>query len=185
MLSSVSTQPDRAGSIIATNPREESRKEIEMEGTKRVFRSMAVLPLLFCALLAMPASRSAAQTATPQATSTLTVRVTGIRNATGNLRITLSRDANVVDQRTVEIDAKSMTGQAVFENLPQGTYAVSVIHDENKNGKLDFDSMGMPVEGYGASNNPEKRMGPPNPEETTFALKQAPVTTEIKLIYWP
>jgi uncharacterized protein (DUF2141 family) len=147
---------------------------------------MAILSLLFCALLAMPSSRSAAQEPTaPQAASTLTVRVTGIRNATGNLRVTLLRDANVIDVRTVEIDAKSLTGQAVFDKLPQGTYAVSVIHDENMNGKLDFDSMGMPVEGYGASNNPEKRMGPPNPAETIFSLKQPQVTTEIKLIYWP
>ncbi len=156
-----------------------------MEGTLKLSKNIIVLPLLLCALLAMLANRSAAQTpTTPQATSTLTVRVTGIRNATGNLRITVSRDANVVDERVVEIDAKSMTGQVVFEQLPQGTYAVSVVHDENKNGKLDFDAVGMPVEGYGASNNPEKRMGPPNPEETSFALKQAPVTTEVKLIYW-
>jgi uncharacterized protein (DUF2141 family) len=147
---------------------------------------MAILPLLCCALLAMTACRSAAQTpATPQATSTLTVRITGIRNATGNLRVTLRRDGNVVDQRVVEIDAKALTCQVAFEKLPQGSYAVSVIHDENMNGKLDFDSMGMPVEGYGFSNNPEKRMGPPNPEETVFPLKEPQVTTEIKLIYWP
>jgi len=157
-----------------------------MKGIRKLFASVVLLPLLCCALLATTASCSAAQApATPQATSTLTVRITGIRNATGNLRVTLNHDGNVVDQRVVEIDAKALIGQVVFEKLPQGTYAVSVVHDENMNGKLDFDSMGMPLEGYGASNNPEKRMGPPNPEETIFALKQAPVTTEIKLIYWP
>lgn len=157
-----------------------------MKGLRKLTESMAILPLLCCALLTTTTSRGAAQApAAPQATSTLTVRITGIRNATGNLHVTLRRDANVVDERTVEIDAKSLTGQVIFEKLPQGTYAVSVIHDENMNGKLDFDSMGMPVEGYGFSNNPEKRMGPPNPEETTFPLKQAQVTTEIKLIYWP
>jgi len=157
-----------------------------MKGTQKLFGSVAVLPLLCCALLATTACRSMAQAPpAPQATSTLTVRITGIRNATGNLRVTLRRDGNVVDQRVVEIDAKALIGQVVFEKLPQGTYAVSVVHDENMNGKLDFDSMGMPVEGYGFSNNPEKRMGPPNPEETTFPLKQAPLTTEIKLIYWP
>jgi uncharacterized protein (DUF2141 family) len=157
-----------------------------MKGTRQVFTRMAILSLLCCALLAMSARRSAAQTPTaPQAISTLTVRVTGVRNATGSLRVTLQRDANVIDVRTVEVDAKTLTGQVVFDKLPQGAYSVSVLHDENMNGKLDFDSMGMPVEGYGASNNPEKRMGPPNSEETIFPLKQPQVTTEIKLIYWP
>jgi uncharacterized protein (DUF2141 family) len=40
------------------------------------------------------------------------------------------------------------------------------------------------LEGYGASNNPEKRMGPPDPSEAKFTLNQQKTTIEIKLIYW-
>ena len=45
-----------------------------------------------------------------------------------------------------------------------------MIHDENKNEKLDFNDAGMPIEGYGHSNNPAKRPGPPNFDETKFAF---------------
>ena len=41
-------------------------------------------------------------------------------------------------------------------NLPAGNYAVQVMHDENENNKLDTNFMGMPIEGYGFSNNPRR-----------------------------
>jgi len=116
----------------------------------------------------------------------LTVRVTGIRNNEGNIRVVLRRDKDtVVETREIEIDAKTMTAQTVFDKLAEGTYGVAVIHDENKNGKLDMNEMGMPVEGYGHSNNPAKRMGPPDFDETRIAVSQPENSIEIRLIYWP
>jgi uncharacterized protein (DUF2141 family) len=116
----------------------------------------------------------------------LTVKVTGIHNTEGNVRIAVkSAPDTMVQSRTVEIDAKTMTATAVFEDLPQGTYGVAAIHDENKNGKLDFNEMGMPVEGYGHSNNPARRPGAPSFDETKFTLSQPSTAIEIQLIYWP
>ncbi|MBL8939685.1 MAG: DUF2141 domain-containing protein [Archangium sp.] len=40
-----------------------------------------------------------------------------------------------------------------WRELPAGSYAVSVIQDENANGSLDMNTFGVPTEGYGASNN--------------------------------
>jgi uncharacterized protein (DUF2141 family) len=111
--------------------------------------------------------------------------VTGARNAVGNLRVVLRRDENtIVEAKEVEIDAKTMTSQAVFNNIPEGEYGVAVIHDENKNGKLDMNEMGIPVEGYGHSNNPAKRPGPPNFDETKFKLTNPGTSIEIRLNYW-
>ena len=39
-----------------------------------------------------------------------------------------------------------------FPGIASGTYAVSVFHDENSNGKMDTNLMGIPREGVGASN---------------------------------
>jgi uncharacterized protein (DUF2141 family) len=129
------------------------------------------------------AARSEAQNAHA---GKLIVKVTGFHDTDGNLLIHIRRDANtVVAARTVAIDEKTMTAQTVFENMPEGVYGISVIHDRNKNGQLDFDSVGMPLEGYGHSNNPEKRMGPPNFDETKFKLSKANEAIEIQLIYWP
>ena len=44
-----------------------------------------------------------------------------------------------------------------------------VIHDENRNGKLDT-MLGMPREGFGFSRNPALRMGPPRYGDVRFAV---------------
>jgi uncharacterized protein (DUF2141 family) len=117
---------------------------------------------------------------------TLTVKVTGIHDTDGNVKVTLrSGPDTVVQSQTVDIDSKTMTATAVFQNLPAGDYGVAALHDENKNGKLDFNEMGMPVEGYGHSNNPSKRMGAPGFDETKFTLNKPDTSIEIELIYWP
>ncbi len=141
---------------------------------------IAALAVVCATLLAVNADAQAS------GKSSLTVKVTGIRNTEGNIRVTLRSGPNdVVKSSAVEIDPKTMTATAVFDDISQGTYGVAVIHDENKNGTLDFSEMGMPLEGYGHSNNPEKRMGPPNFDETKFTLDKREATIEIKLIYWP
>ena len=144
---------------------------------------LAILPLLCCSLFILVGQRSIAQA--PK-TGKLTVKITGIRNADGNIRVALRTDDNtIVDARVVEIDPKTLTAVAVFDNLAEGTYGVAVIHDENKNEKLDFNEEGMPIEGYGHSNNPAKRPGPPSFDETKFAFDAPGASIEIALIYWP
>ncbi len=141
-----------------------------------------------CALSTIFATRTSAQTPATkpdtQVLSTLTVRMIGIRNSKGNLIVKLSRNSNVVEMREVEIDQKTLTAQAVFTRLPYGAYAVSLFHDENRNGKLDCSFLKIPTEGYGFSNNPAKRIGQPRYEETTFVLNQPQSAIEIKLVYW-
>ncbi|MEO1052361.1 MAG: DUF2141 domain-containing protein [Bacteroidota bacterium] len=52
-----------------------------------------------------------------------------------------------------------------FENIPSGYYAVSIFHDENENGKLDKNFVGIPKEDFGFSNNARARFGPPDFDE--------------------
>ena len=80
---------------------------------------LAILPLLCCSLFILVGQRSIAQA--PK-TGKLTVKVTGIRNADGNIRVALRTDDNtIVDARVVEIDPKTLTAVAVFENMAAGT----------------------------------------------------------------
>ena len=118
---------------------------------------------------AWPAERTQPTTkfrpAQMSATATLTIKVVGARNAKGKIGVALFQDpsafpndpSDAVRQQAVEIDANTLTAQVVFADVPQGTYAVSVFHDENLNGKLDKNFVGIPKEGYGASNNPGKK----------------------------
>ncbi len=153
-----------------------------MIATTRRNSWLTILPLCF-SLFILASQLSVAQT--PK-TGKLTIKITGIRNSEGNIRVALRTDENnIVDSRVVEIDTKTATAEAVFDNLAEATYGVAVIHDENKNEKLDFNEVGMPVEGYGHSNNPARRQGPPNFDETKFIFAAPGSTIEIALIYWP
>ena len=69
--------------------------------------------------------------------------------------------------------SKIENGQAVcmFADVVPGDYAVSVFHDENSNGKLDRNFMGMPKEGVGASNDAAGHFGPPKFEDARFSYK--------------
>lgn len=58
----------------------------------------------------------------------------------------------------------------VLSGLEAGEYALSVIHDENSNNKLDTNFLGIPQEGFGFSNNPTISFGAPNFGECQFSL---------------
>lgn len=147
-----------------------------------------VFAALLFLLLWAPFRSLPAQTAE---TATLTVRVTGARNSKGKIGVTLFQNAQgfpddtlkAFRQQSVEIDAKTMSAQVTFKDLAQGTYAVSVLHDENGNGKMDKNFVGIPKEGYGASNNPKKKRRAPTFDEAKFSLNSSEQTVEITLIY--
>ena len=56
-----------------------------------------------------------------------------------------------------------------FDDLPEGQYAYSLLHDLNGNGRMDFNLIGMPTEAYAFSNN-AGRFGAPKFDEARFTL---------------
>lgn len=77
-------------------------------------------------------------------------------------------------------------GETVFEfkNIPFGNYAITMLHDENANMNIDFNILGMPKEGYGASNNAARYFGPPRYRDARFVVDRAEQEEVIKPIYW-
>ena len=74
-------------------------------------------------------------------------------------------------ERAVARAKSEMSGRHAtceFRGVPSGNYAVSVFHDENSNGRLDTNFMGIPREGVGASNNAKGRFGPPKFSAAVF-----------------
>jgi uncharacterized protein (DUF2141 family) len=59
---------------------------------------------------------------------------------------------------------------ATFSDLTPGTYAVSVLHDENGNGKMDINVFGIPTEGWAVSNNVVTHMHAPSYEQASFPV---------------
>lgn len=76
---------------------------------------------------------------------------------------------------------ENKTCKVVFKNVPAGTYAISIFHDENDNNKLDTNFLGIPKEDTGSSNNAPARFGPPKWKDAKFEVKDKTITQNIKL----
>jgi uncharacterized protein (DUF2141 family) len=154
-------------------------------------RSAAYLVVWFGFALVASARASEPPPPGTAATGVLTIKVVGARSAQGKIRVALFQGPEgfpetgsaAVRREEAKIDSPTMSAEVVFRDVPQGAYAVSVLHDENMNGKLDKNFLGIPQEGYGASNNPGKKMRAPNFDEAKFLMKSPAQTIEIKLIY--
>lgn len=154
-------------------------------------RSVGILLVWYGFALVASAGASEPPPPAASASDVLTIKVVGARNAKGKIRVALfqspegfpEKGSAALRREQAEIDSRTMSVEVVFRDLPQGTYAVSVLHDENMNGKLDKNFLGIPQEGYGASNNPGKKMRAPNFDEAKFSMKPPAQAIQIKLIY--
>jgi len=70
-----------------------------------------------------------------------------------------------------------------FIDIPHGTYAVGVLHDENGNGKMDTNWLGVPKEGYGSSNNVKTIFSPPSFEKAAFTMNDDSLVVTIQMNY--
>ncbi len=108
-------------------------------------------------------------------TSTLTVTVVDIKNDKGLILAALCNSKESYENPNAAFMgcAESIrNGQSVlvFENVPNGVYAVKLIHDKNSNGKLDTGLFGIPKEDYAFSNNIPGPFGPPDFEKVKFTV---------------
>ena len=137
------------------------------------------------ATLAFAPAALADDTPTPR----IVVEVNGLRSAKGVVRCSLFASAGGFPTDPSRAAALTVApsianGHAVctFENVKPGTYAVGFLHDENNNGKMDTNFLGIPTEGYGASNNARGSMGPPNFDAAKFT-HQGQTTLQLKTEY--
>jgi uncharacterized protein (DUF2141 family) len=117
--------------------------------------------------------------------SELTVRITGLKNPTGQVLVALFDNEKDFLKREVQhkkVQAKMGEVSVTFRDLSPGRYAVSVIHDENKNEKLDTNLVGIPKEMFGFSNNAKINFGPPSFKNASFALESNSMEIDIQLI---
>lgn len=123
-------------------------------GPKSVFLTAAMLLL---APVAFAADLTAAD---------LTIEITSIPDIEGEVRWLVFDNAesyasgkNAVMSLSQRVNADTM--RFTLHALPPGRYAVKMFHDQNGNGELDSNALGIPQEGYGFSNN-GGRFGPPS-----------------------
>lgn len=103
------------------------------------------------------------------------VTILNIRSSIGTIACALFESpdgfpADYLRKATNVMVMKIRKGEARcdFEDIPPGTYAMAVIHDENMNGKLDTNWRGIPKEGYGFSNDAKGKVGAPSFSAASF-----------------
>ena len=71
----------------------------------------------------------------------------------------------------------------VIEGAGPGTYAFAFLHDEDSDGALDRDWIGIPQEGYGFSNDAAPGLGPPSFESASFTHGDSETVLRVRTRY--
>ncbi len=119
----------------------------------------------------------------------LNVEIDGLRNQKGQVCISLYNNSRgfpedsdrVLQKQCVKVS--SIPLQVKFENLKLGSYAAVVMHDEDNDGTVKQDDLGIPLEGFGFSQNPEIVTSAPKFGDAAFFVAGASTDIKIKLNY--
>lgn len=108
------------------------------------------------------------------AAAELKVEIRNVGSSEGSIRVALyaSEQAFLKNLYAGQIAPAQKGSIAVrFGDVPPGSYALSVYHDENENGELDKNFLGIPTEPYGFSNNARGMFGPASFGDAMVAIE--------------
>jgi uncharacterized protein (DUF2141 family) len=140
---------------------------------------MMKIPLLFLLIFGFPQGNDQL---------TLTISVSGLKPLKGDLYISLHNRPEyfqVADSAfmKMKVTVNEENEMVLFNDIPAGTYAIALYHDENMNGVMETNEKGIPREGYGFSTK-SRFFGQPKFEQAAFEVTDN-MTIEIKMGYPP
>ncbi|MBO6880457.1 DUF2141 domain-containing protein [Winogradskyella sp.] len=113
---------------------------------------------------------------------TITVTIDNVTNDNGKVLVSLHTSETFMKGKGIQ-DAESAIKDGkitiTFENILPGDYAILALHDENSNGRMDFQDNGMPKESFGMSNN-VMLMGPPQYDDAKFKVEDKDLELNIR-----
>ncbi|HAC66203.1 MAG TPA: hypothetical protein DCF68_22380 [Cyanothece sp. UBA12306] len=138
-------------------------------------------------LLPFGATLSISPTVEASLVSNLTVEIAGLSNRTGQVCLSLfassrgfpSSKQNAIKTQCIKITKTPL--QVTFENLPSKTYAVAAFLDDNGDGQLNRNFLGIPTEKFGFSSNPVIKTGPPKFGESAVLVVGKNTRIQIQL----
>jgi uncharacterized protein (DUF2141 family) len=120
----------------------------------------------------------------------IVVKIEGFKNNNGVVHICIFDTSGrkdfpcpnhvVASKKIIISDLRAL---AEFDSIPYGQYAISMYHDEDGDGKLKTNILGMPVEGIGFSNNVRPKLGPPSFKDAAFYLNSERMELTISVLY--
>jgi len=118
------------------------------------------------------------------------VKIQNIDNSTGVIACAIFESGEGFPDKFLKFASKVMISQISgkdasfeFSDIKPGKYAIAVIHDENYNGKLDKNFIGIPKEGYGFSSGAEVTMSAPSFSDAEFSYDGGNLQMSISLNY--
>ncbi|MFO7582613.1 DUF2141 domain-containing protein [Guyparkeria sp.] len=118
------------------------------------------------------------------------MNILDIRNSTGKVACALFESPDGFPTEFVKsatnitmLEIRDTQARCHFLDIPPGTYALAVIHDENLDGKLATNWLGIPREGYGFSNDVTASMGAPSFDAASFEYDGQNLDMTISLNY--
>lgn len=119
----------------------------------------------------------------------LTVTIEDLRNRKGTVIFGVFKSADGfpnIEAKSVywEVKDANTEGLSFTAHLPPGRYAASVLHDENRSGEMNRGIAGIPLEGYGVTNNPKPLMRAATFDEAAFTLPAEGKAMTISLQYF-
>lgn len=121
--------------------------------------------------------------------STLTLELTGLRNRQGVICLALFASSDGFPNnpdKAIHSGCFSIAGlpcELQLADLPYGWYAAAVHHDENMDGKLNCNPLGIPKEGIGFTGNPRIWKGAPSFEKAVFEFAPESKRVSITMKY--
>lgn len=125
----------------------------------------------------------------PQSAHWVNVTIEGLRNANGVVALTLYPDdpSRFLKPRgslyVTKVNARAGLAQACIYLPEPGAYGLALYHDENANGKIDRNALGIPKEGFGFSNNPRIFLSAPGFAKVRFVAHGGAISTRIRMKY--
>jgi uncharacterized protein (DUF2141 family) len=118
------------------------------------------------------------------------VQIVNIRSSAGTIDCALFESSKGFPKELLSyatyvmiVKVRDSKASCFFPDIPPGRYAIAVIHDENRNGKLDTNWLGIPTEGYGFSNEAKASLGPPAFTAASFKYNGQNLYTTMRLKY--
>lgn len=115
--------------------------------------------------------------------ATIDVHVTNTAGGKGNVNVAVCDRERFLKQCAYTGSVPARDGETVvtIKSVPAGTWAVLAYQDENANGELDRNLIGIPSENYGFSRDARGRFGPPSFDDAAMPVRDETMTATVRL----
>lgn len=137
------------------------------------------MPFRIPSLITAAAILSTTATAAP-----LTVIVEGVEARGGPFYVSVQTEDQFMKNAATAGEIIPAVADGTFVgtyDVPPGSYAVSIWHDDNGNGEFDSNEDGMPLDGWAMSGGP--LMGPPTFEDVSVAVRDVGPSESLTMSY--